>query len=402
MAASVEKVLLPSSVSPVHYDLEITPDLERLEFSGNVSINVQVSADTRSVTLHSKEIQVLSAAFTSKSSPTTKLALEEIAYNLTLKTVRLGFDGALPMGEGVLSIEFRGILNGDMAGFYKSGYADVDGKRLTMASTQFEALDARRAFPCWDEPAAKATFSLTLIVDSELTAISNMPELRSMYLPNNKKRVEFDVSPKMSTYLLAWAVGKFDYIQGKTTHGVTVRIFTPPGRAEEGRFALDVGIKSLDFYDDYFQVPYPLPKLDMLCCTEFAMGAMENWGLVTYREVDLMIDEAKASSQQKQRVAIVVAHELGHQWFGNLVTMAWWDDLWLNEGFASYSEHLTVDALFPSWNIWEQFTTDAMGAALRLDALRTSHPIQVPIGHAEEVEQVSIVVLFIPWSLHMQ
>eukprot|EP01034_Spumella_vulgaris_P034598 gene34598-42677_t len=220
-----------------------------------------------------------------------------------------------------------------MAGFYKSAYSDVNGDKKIMASTQFEALDARRAFPCWDEPAVKATFAVTLIIPSHLTALSNMPELSTTHLPGNKKKVLFDTSPKMSTYLLAWAVGEFDFVAGVTEHGVAVRVFCPPGRAEQGKFALHAGIRSLDFFDNYFQVPYPLPKLDMLCVTEFAAGAMENWGLVTYREVALMIDDKKASSQTKQRVATVVAHELAHQWFGNLVTMAWWDGLWLNEGF---------------------------------------------------------------------
>jgi puromycin-sensitive aminopeptidase len=189
------------------------------------------------------------------------------------------------------------------------------------------------------------------------------------------KKVVFDTSPKMSTYLLAWAVGEFDYVQGVTKGGVQLRVFSPPGRAEQGKFALDVGIRSLDFFDDFFKVPYPLPKMDMICITEFAMGAMENWGLVTYRENALMIDEAKASPQSKQRVAIVVAHELAHQWFGNLVTMAWWDGLWLNEGFAAFMEHFAIDALFPEYKIWEQFTTDAFASAQRLDALKSSHPV---------------------------
>lgn len=195
----------------------------------------------------------------------------------------------------------------------------------------------RRAFPCWDEPGIKAKFAVTLIVEKHLCAISNMPEISCEHVAGGKKKLIFQESPQMSTYLLAWAIGEFDFVQASTKNGIVIRVFSPPGRAEQGRFALDCGVRALDFYDEFFKVPYPLPKLDMICITEFAMGAMENWGLVTYREVDLMIDEMKASSQQKQRVAIVVAHELAHQWFGNLVTMSWWDGLWLNEGFAAFS-----------------------------------------------------------------
>lgn len=394
-----ERVTLPTDVIPSHYALELTPDLEQLSFTCDEKIKVTVQKEqVTEVTLHSKEIYILSASFA--NGP----AVTEINYNVKTTTVKFVFEGPLPVGEGEIAIKYRGILNGDMAGFYKSMYSDANGNKKVMASTQFEALDARRAFPCWDEPSMKATFSVTLVVPSHLTALSNMPEVSCMHIPapvspgaaaagsatsqQMLKKVVFDTSPKMSTYLLAWAVGEFDFVRGKTEGGVEIRVYSPPGRALQGNFALGVAIKSLDFYDRFFKTPYPLPKLDMLCVTEFAMGAMENWGLVTYREVDLMIDEAKASSQSKQRVAIVVAHELAHQWFGNLVTMAWWDGLWLNEGFAAYMEHFAVDYVFPDYKIWEQYTTDAFSAAQRLDALKSSHPVIVPIKHAEEVEQV--------------
>eukprot|EP00607_Mallomonas_marina_P001471 CAMPEP_0182426326 /NCGR_PEP_ID=MMETSP1167-20130531/12807_1 /TAXON_ID=2988 /ORGANISM="Mallomonas Sp, Strain CCMP3275" /LENGTH=769 /DNA_ID=CAMNT_0024607665 /DNA_START=333 /DNA_END=2642 /DNA_ORIENTATION=+ len=275
-----------------------------------------------------------------------------------------------------------------MAGYYKSGYVDADGKKKIMSNTQFEALDARRAFPCWDEPAVKATFSVSLTIPSGLTALSNMPDISSEYLPGGKKKVTFATSPIMSTYLLAWAVGEFDFVQATTKSGVCVRVYCPPGRSHQGFYALDIGKRCLELYDEFFQVPYPLPKLDMICCTEFAMGAMENWGLVTYREVDLMIEEHIASSQQKQRVSTIVCHELAHQWFGNLVTMEWWNDLWLNEGFATYMMNFATNELFPSMRIWETYTVADMTQAYRLDSLRSSHPIQVPIRHAEEVEQV--------------
>ncbi len=304
-------------------------------------------------------------------------------------TVTFTFPSELPVGEGVLTIKFSGILNNQMAGFYRSNYTDIHGVSKVMASTQFESLDARRAFPCWDEPSAKAVFSVTLVVPIDLTAFSNMPELKVRTLPGGKlKEILYMDTPKMSSYLVAFCVGEFDFVQDMTDHGVLVRVYTPPGKSEHGDFALKCALRTLDLYDDFFGVPYPLPKLDMVAIPEFAMGAMENWGLVTYREVDVLIDPVKASSQQRQRVCTVVTHELAHQWFGNLVTMAWWDDLWLNEGFASWTENMAADCMFPDWKMWEQYTVDHGAAALRLDALRSSHPIQVPIKHAEEVEEV--------------
>ena len=418
---AMDRVILNPKVKPTHYVLELEPDLEALSFTCREDVHLTVSeAGLSAVVLHSKEIAVEDASLRFVASGETA-SLEGVAYALKATTVTLTFDKPMPVGDVVLSISYRGILNSDMAGFYRSYYTDADGKKKTMASTQFESLDARRAFLCVDEPAVKATFAVSIVLPAHLTALSNMPETSTAHLPARKgvayKKVAFGVSPKMSTYLLAWAVGEFDYLAGTTKGGVTLRVFSPPGRAAQCAFALDAGVRALDFYDDFFQVPYPLPKLDMLCVTEFAMGAMENWGLVTYREAALMIDADKASIQQKQRVAIVVAHELAHQWFGNLVTMAWWDGLWLNEGFAAFMEHFCVDALYPEYRIWEQvgtarhdllasrsspspspllvicgcggqYTTDAFGAAQRLDSLRTSHPIIVPIRHAEEVEQV--------------
>lgn len=383
MSVEVERVILPQKLYPEHYFLELTPDLKTLTFEGELRINVDVREPTDTVKLNSKELFIKEASFQNSD-----LKIVEISYNRVDTTVSLRFDKEFPLGKGSLVISYSGILNGDMAGFYKSNYKDANGNPQVMASTQFEAIDARRAFPCWDEPAVKALFSVTMVVDENLTAISNMPETSVTHEKGGRKRVVFDVTPLMSTYLLAWAVGSFDFVQGVTSRGVQVRVYSPPGRAEHGNFALGVAKRALDFYDDFFQEPYPLPKLDMLCCTEFAMGAMENWGLVTYREVDLMIDAERASSQQKQRVAIVVAHELAHQWFGNLVTMDWWEDIWLNEGFACYMEHFCTDKLLPDYRMWEQYTTDAMAAAQRLDSLRSSHPIQVPMARAEDVEQV--------------
>ncbi len=392
MALASEKakgrVLLPKNVVPLKYALELAVDLEKFVFDGDEKVELQVVEETATVVLHAKELLIKQVTFT-PAGASQSIEMIGLAHDLRHHTLAFTFASPLPVGVGELHVLFQGAHNNQMAGFYRSGYKDIEGKSKVMVSTQFESLDARRAFPCWDEPAVKAVFEVTLVIPRALTAFSNMPEVASSEAPGTGKRtVKYAPTPKMSTYLLAFVVGEFDFVQDMTKHGVLVRVYTPPGKAAEGQFGLKVAKDTLDLYDDFFAVPYPLPKLDMVAIPEFAMGAMENWGLVTYREVDILINEQKASSQQKQRVATVVAHELAHQWFGNLVTMQWWDDLWLNEGFASWTENYATDRLFPDWNMWEQFTIDAQNAALNLDSLRTSHPIQVPIGHAEEVEQV--------------
>mmetsp|Transcript_7913 Transcript_7913/g.17501 ORF Transcript_7913/g.17501 Transcript_7913/m.17501 type:complete len:891 (+) Transcript_7913:76-2748(+) len=386
------RVLLPDALLPSRYDLRLTPDLEKFVFDGKVTITVEVSEAVDEVSLHARELGIVSASFKAGADGSGAVTeVTTISMNLKSKVLKLGFAEMLPVGPGQLEIEYTGILNDQMAGFYRSSYKDINGVSKIMASTQFEAIDARRCFPCWDEPGRKAVFAVTLLVDPALTAFSNMPEKASQLVKVGTKylrEIAFMDSPKMSTYLLAMVVGEFDFIQAQTEHGVLIRVYTPPGRSAAGTFALDVATKCLDLYDNFFGSPYPLPKLDMVAIPEFAAGAMENWGLVTYREVDLLIDPKTASNNQKQRVCIVVTHELAHQWFGNLVTMDWWNDLWLNEGFASWCENWAADKIMPSYLMWDQFLSDTLAAALRLDGLETSHPIQVPIKEAEEVEEV--------------
>ncbi|GKY96228.1 hypothetical protein MPSEU_000582700 [Mayamaea pseudoterrestris] len=398
------RVILPSHVVPTRYDLSIEPDLEAFTFQGHVDISFKVNNQQqqpyRSVTLHAKELAFQSARAILEDG--TKVAVDEIRMNFAATTVEFVFaPDALPSsGSFSLKVDYSGMLNNQMCGFYRSQYTDIHGNKKIMASTQFESIDARRAFPCVDEPAAKAVFALTLIVPQQLDCLSNMPEKTIATIKsgasngnNNsvakvKKSVTFMDTPQMSPYLLAFIVGEFDSVQAVSKEGVLVKVYTPPGKSDSGHYALDCAVRALDAYNAFFEVPYPLLKLDMVAIPEFAAGAMENWGLVTYREVDLLIDPIKASSSQKQRVAVVVTHELAHQWFGNLVTMQWWDDLWLNEGFASWCENWATNELFPEFKMWDQFTTGALASALRLDALRSSHPIQVPIHDAKEVEQV--------------
>lgn len=291
----------------------------------------------------------------------------------------------LPVGAGVLRIAFEGTLNDQMKGFYKSTY-EHNGEKKNMAVTQFEPADARRCFPCWDEPACKATFRITLEVPSEVNALSNMPVVEEK-LAGNTKTIQYQESPIMSTYLVAVVIGLFNYVEDHTSDGIKVRVYCQVGKADQGIFALDVAVKTLDLYKKYFAVPYSLPKLDMVAIPDFAAGAMENYGLVTYRETALLYDDKHSAASNKQRVATVVAHELAHQWFGNLVTMEWWTHLWLNEGFATWVSYLAVDSLFPEWNIWTQFLNEST-EGLRLDGLSESHPIEVEINHAGEIDEI--------------
>uniref|UniRef100_A0A1I8IMR1 Aminopeptidase n=1 Tax=Macrostomum lignano TaxID=282301 RepID=A0A1I8IMR1_9PLAT len=360
---------LPTHSKPVNYNLTLTPNLNDFTFKGEQVITVQVIEPTKTLVLNSAEIEIQSAKFNDASA--------EISFNTEEETVKFSFPSELPVGEGKLSMSFTGILNDRMKGFYRSKYTDSDGNEIRCAVTQFEPTDARRSLPCWDEPELKATFDVTLVVDKNLTAVSNMLEVSRTEVADGLVAVKFDRTPIMSTYLLAYVVGKFDYVEGRDADFIKMRVFTPIGKKDQGLFALEVAKKTLPFYRKFFNVAYPLPKLDLIAIPDFAAGAMENWGLVTYRETALLVDADNSSAATKEWVALVVGHELAHQWFGNLVTMKWWTDLWLNEGFASWIEYLCVDHCYPEFDIWTRFVQSDLSRALELDALENSHPIQV-------------------------
>ncbi|KAL6211215.1 hypothetical protein ACLB2K_016442 [Fragaria x ananassa] len=264
------------------------------------------------------------------------------------------FEETLPIELGVLDIGFEGILNDNMKGFYRSTY-EHNREKKNMAVTQFEPVDAWRCFPCWDEPACKP------VLEEKVSGPF--------------KTVSYLESPIMSTYLVAIVVGLFDYVEDHTSEGVKVRVYCQVGKESQGKFALEVAVKTLELYREYFGVPYPLPKLDMVAIPDFSAGAMENYGLVTYRETALLFDDQHSSASSKQNVTITVAHELAHQWFGNLGTVEWWTDLWLNEGFATWVSYLATESLFPEWKIWTQFL-DESTEGLRMDGLDESHPIE--------------------------
>ncbi|WOG88506.1 hypothetical protein DCAR_0207741 [Daucus carota subsp. sativus] len=251
-----------------------------------------------------------------------------------------------------------------------------------MAVTQFEAVDARKCFPCWDEPALKITVG---VVPSELTVLSNMPVCQENS-DGILESVQFEESPIVSTYLVAVVIGLFDYIEDKTSDGIVVRAYCPVGKSEKGKLALNIAVKALDIYKNYCSVPYSLPKLDMVAVPDFSAGAMENYGLIVYRETELLHDDLHSSAANTQRLAIVVTHEVAHQWFGNLVTMGWWTHLWLNEGFATWISYLATDIIYPEWRIWTQFLDTTTGG-LRMDALETSHPVEVEVHTARAVDE---------------
>jgi puromycin-sensitive aminopeptidase len=375
-------VLLPAHIRPSLYRITMHPDLEKFAFSGEESIYITLDKAVNEITLHSVDVRISSATFIQNK----KTLDAKIVYNPESETATFKFPKKIISGEGELFITFSGVLAEGLKGFYRSKY-EVDGQVLHMATTQFEATDARRAFPCFDEPAHKAVFEVSLIVPKHLTAISNTLEMHAVPHSSSHKIVTFSPSPKMSTYLLAFIVGEFEYLEGKTKNGVKIRVFTTRGKKGHAKFALDVAIRALDFYESYFAIPYPLPVLDLIAIPDFASAAMENWGAITYRETALLVDPLHSSAANKQWVAVVIAHEIAHQWFGNLVTMHWWDDLWLNEGFASYMEYVCLDALFPEWYMWDQYVADRFAIALRIDSLQTTHPIEMAVNNPDEINE---------------
>ncbi|MGI0087774.1 MAG: M1 family metallopeptidase [Nitrosotalea sp.] len=367
-------------VLPINYDLEFEPDFNRFKFRGKARILIKITRPTREITLHSAELEIQDCTVIhngKKIKTQVKLDAknEKLVLNIPEKI----------SGRAALLINFVGTLNDKLVGFYRSKY-EYKGKEKHLASTQFEAADARRAFPCWDEPEAKATFDVSLVVDNNLTAISNMPVVSKKKL-GKKTLFRFDTTPVMSTYLLYLGVGEFEFLQGRLGKTL-VRIVTTRGKKEQGKMAMVFTKQFLSYFQKYFKIPYPLPKLDMLAIPDFASGAMENWGAITFRETVLLYDPKTSSTDTMQHIAEVIAHELAHQWFGNLVTMKWWNDLWLNESFATFMATKAVDKIYPKWDFWDQFLISEMTGGLSLDSLKSSHPIDVDVKSPAEVRQI--------------
>ena len=366
--------------APINYRLTFEPDLKKFTFFGTETITVSCKKPTKKITMHCAELKIKSCIVKSgddiiSSTPKTNENKEELSINLSKKI----------KGIVVITLEFQGILNDRLLGFYRSRY-EQNGKTKYLATTQFEAADARRAFPCWDEPESKATFEISIIADNQYTAISNMPE-KSKKKFKTKTLYTFQKTPLVSTYLIYLGVGEFEYLTGKAGK-IKIRVVTTKGNTSKGKFSLELGKKLLTSYEKYFGIKFPLPKLDLIAVPDFAAGAMENWGAITFRETILLYDPKTSSTRTKQFIAEVISHEIAHMWFGNLVTMKWWNDLWLNESFATFMATKFVDKFYPEWDLWNQFVEDAMNVAMGLDSLKTTHPIDVKVNSPAEIREI--------------
>lgn len=382
MSKNLQDVLLPKDFKPLNYNLSLKVDLDNFNFNGKEIITLSILQESSEITLHSLDLLI-----DKESIQMGEQKCQDLVYDQAKQTVKLIFSSKFSGEKVNLSFNFSGKLNEKMSGFYKSSYKINDETRY-MGVTQFEPTDARRAFPCFDEPNLKATFEISLTIPKDRIGLSNMPSISEEIHQDGYKKITFEKSPIMSTYLVAYIVGEFDYLEDTTSDGIKVRVFTPVGKKELGNFALFGATKALSYFNEFFGISYPLPKMDLVGIGDFAAGAMENWGLVTYRETRLLIDSKNSSSSTKEATMRTISHEIAHSWFGNLVTMQWWTHLWLNEGFARFIEHLAVDHLFKEWDIWTQFVSNVYSVALNLDSLKSTHAIEIPVGHPDEINEI--------------
>ena len=380
---------LPRTAVPSRYDIRLEPDLTTLTFRGQQTVALEVTETISEVVLNAIELVIDSASLENDRGETIRATA---TLDEGTERCRLALASPAARGRWRLRLAFRGTLNDKLRGFYRSVYKDPSGVSRTMAATQFEATDARRAFPCWDEPSFKAIFAVTLAIDPALTVVSNTA-IVSETLENGRKVVRFADSIVMSTYLVALVVGELEATEPATVGGTRLQIWCVPGKKRLARFGQEIGAASLAFFEDYYGLPYPGDKLDLIAIPDFAAGAMENLGAITFRETALLVDETAASHAELERVADVVAHENAHMWFGDLVTMTWWNGIWLNEAFATFMEMLAVDAWKPEWQRWTTFGV-SRAAALSLDGLHSTRPIEFPVTSPRDADAMFDVLTY--------
>jgi len=383
---------LPTTVLPRHYRLTLVPDLDAATFAGDVEIDLSVEGSTSAVVLNAAELEIASATLRPGDGGAGRTPVA-ITLDEGEERAVLEFDGPLATGPATLHLSFTGILNDKLHGFYRSTFTDQSGVERVVATTQMESTDARRAFPCFDEPEFKATFEITLVVDDGLNAYSNSPVVEETVRSDGKRVVRFSPTMVMSTYLVAFVIGPLEHTDPVDVDGVPLRVVHPLGKGHLTAFALDVGAHALRFFSDYFGIPYPGEKVDMVAIPDFAAGAMENLGCITYRESALLVDPATAARVELERVADVICHEIAHMWFGDLVTMKWWNGIWLNEAFATFMEVLAVDAYRPEWQRWVSFGVERE-AAMAVDGLHATRPVEFPVGRPEEAQGMFDVLTY--------
>ncbi len=372
---------LPRTVTPSRYEIELRLDPAAPTFDGTVDVDVTVHEPVDEIELNAKDVVVHGGAVGTDTG--VAVTIEDVAVDDDAGRVTLALPAVLAAGAYRLHLDFTGRLSDLMEGMYRSRYTDDAGVDHVIITTHFEATDARRNFPCWDEPDLKASFAVTLVVPEDATALTNTPETGREPAGPGLVRVRFAESMVMSTYLVCVVVGRLALTEPAFSGTTPVRVACRPDRLHLADYALEVGVYSLDWFGDYYGIPYPEQKLDQAAIPDFAQGAMENTGLVTYRETLLLLDPAVASHEERLDVAETIAHELAHMWFGDLVTMRWWNGIWLNEAFATFMSYLCVDAMQPAWRVFDAFQTARM-AAFEVDALETTRPIEFPVESPDD------------------
>lgn len=375
MAEAPNPYRLNDDVVPRSYAIKLEVDLTTFQTSGSVSVQLDVHRSSSEIMLNLLDLEVDSAMLHDAEGA---MPMEEHSLHSTYQTATLHFPRAVAEGPATLEMHFRGRVNDGLHGLYRASYVDPDGVTQVLAATQCQDTHARSVFPCWDEPAFKATYALELTVAEDLQAYANGAEVERVDLGDGRHRVTFAETMPMSTYLVAFAVGRFETTETRHVNGVPLRVITPLGRLGLTSLAMESACFALDFFTEYFAIPYPGDKVDLIAIPDFAFGAMENLGLVTFRDTALLVDTETASQVEMQRVAQVVNHELAHMWFGDLVTMAWWEGIWLNEAFATFMETICTDAFRPEWRIWEGFM-QSREVALNTDGLHSTRPIEYEV-----------------------